>query len=127
MRKRAPTPRPRVYAELWFGKHLRTAGGRTFIHDIVELAGGEPLFGMTREGYLEPDVEEVARLKPEIVLGFSEPDVPVNFPELLHQRGWDRAFAPRLIESTVDRGRNIIHDGPSMLETAEWLAKRIQE
>jgi ABC-type Fe3+-hydroxamate transport system substrate-binding protein len=126
LRRRAPSPRPRVYIELWFGKHLRTAGGRTFIHDIVELAGGEPLLGAAREGYLEPNFEAIAQLRPDVVLGFSEPEFPVDFRELFRQRGWDRSFSPKLIESTVERGRNIIHDGPSLLETAEWLAKELQ-
>ncbi|MFW6292725.1 MAG: helical backbone metal receptor, partial [Spirochaetota bacterium] len=37
-------PVPSVYLELWFGEHLRTIGGRTFIHDTVEIAGGRPIF-----------------------------------------------------------------------------------
>ena len=37
----AARQRPRVYVELWFGRHPRTSGGRTFVHDLIELAGGE--------------------------------------------------------------------------------------
>ena len=40
---------------------------------------------------------------------------------LLAERGWDRSFAPRLAVSTVERGQNLIHDGPSFVETARWL------
>jgi hypothetical protein len=29
--------------------------------------------------------------------------------------------------STVARGRNLIHDGPSYAETARWLAERLRE
>ncbi|MGC4000944.1 MAG: hypothetical protein QM767_27190 [Anaeromyxobacter sp.] len=52
---------------------------------------------------------------------FQEPEFPVDPAALLRERGWDRAFAPRTVLSTVDRGRNLIHDGPSFLETARWL------
>jgi iron complex transport system substrate-binding protein len=41
------------------------------------------------------------------------------------ERGWDAAFSPRLVLSSTERGRNLIHDGPSLLETARWLAGRL--
>jgi hypothetical protein len=89
------------------------------------LTGGDPLFGDVRKGYIKPDPDEVARRKPAVFLGFSEPEYPVNFRQLLHKRGWDRSFKPALIESSVARGRNIIHDGPSLLETAAWLQEKL--
>lgn len=121
----ATATRPTVYAELWLGKHLRTIGGRTFIHDTIELAGGEPLFGNVRDGYIEPSLDEVALRRPRVFLGFSEPEYPVDFRRLSGERGWDRSFGPAILESTVERGRNIIHDGPSLLETAAWLGKEL--
>ena len=30
-----------------------------------------------------------------------------------------------MIVSTVERGRNLIHDGPSFVDTARWLAGRM--
>lgn len=57
---------------------------------------------------------------------FSEPEHPVDPAALVAERGWDRAFAPRLVVSTTDRGRNLIHDGPSLLETARWLAGELR-
>jgi len=51
LRASLPLPRPKIYVELWFGRHLRTIGGRTFIHDIVSMAGADPLFGERREAY----------------------------------------------------------------------------
>ncbi len=120
--------RPRVYAELWLGKHARTPGGLTFIHDIIESAGGENIFGNRRQGYLPLNLEEVMRLTPDIMIAFSEPDYPVDFKSLLTERGWTSAM-PNLhvIESNVTRGMNMIHDGPSMMETVLWLRKKILE
>jgi ABC-type Fe3+-hydroxamate transport system substrate-binding protein len=124
LRTEAAEPRPRVYVELWFGRHPRTIGGRTFIHDVVEIAGGDPLFAGSQESYSELALEDVATQKPDVVLGFCEPEHPVNFQDLLARRGWDRAFGPHLIQSTIVKGRNVIHDGPSILETAAWLQKQ---
>lgn len=121
----APAPRPRAYAELWFGRHVRRPGGLSFVHDILWLAGLEPVHGGRADAYEPPDLEEVARLAPEWVVVFSEPEHPVDARALVAERGWDRAFAPRLAVSTVERGRNLIHDGPSFVETARWLRGEI--
>lgn len=117
----APSPRPRAYAELWFGRHVRRPGGLSFVHDLLWLAGVAPVHGDRVDAYERPDLDEVARLAPEWVIVYSEPEHPVDARALLAERGWDRAFAPRLAVSTVDRGRNLIHDGPSFVETARWL------
>ncbi len=128
-------PVPSIYVELWFGKHLRTIGGRTFIHDTVEIAGGLPVFAANPGSYLVPDPEAVAAARPDIVLGFHEPEFPVDFAAELGSRGWSaRAGATgngaphiaAIIVSDIERGRNIIHDGPSLLETARWLQEEMR-
>jgi ABC-type Fe3+-hydroxamate transport system substrate-binding protein len=120
------TARPRVYVELWFGRHPRTTGGRTFIHDLVEIAGGENVFGSRPEGYLPLDLAATAAARPEVVLFFSEPEYPVDHVRLIEERGWDAPGGPRAIVSTVARGTNIIHDGPSFSTTAAWLARQMR-
>jgi len=125
---RALQPRPRVYAELWFGPHPRTPGALTFIHDLIEAAGGENLFGSQPAGYLPLDLDAVMQQKPDIWLLFSEPEYPVDAAALLRMRGWDVGLPDmRIVVSTVQRGQNLIHDGPSMMETAAWLQARFAE
>jgi ABC-type Fe3+-hydroxamate transport system substrate-binding protein len=121
----APARRPLVYAELWFGRHARRPGGRSFVHDLVTLAGGRHLFGDRPDGYGALELEAVAAARPEVVVVFSEPEHPVEARALVARRGWD-AFSPRVVVSTVERGRNLIHDGPSLLETARWLAGELR-
>jgi ABC-type Fe3+-hydroxamate transport system substrate-binding protein len=117
----APPRRPRAYAELWFGRHVRRPGGLSFVSDLLWLAGLEPVHGDRADGYEPPDLEEVRALAPDWVVVFSEPEHPVDALAVVAERGWDRAFAPRVVASSVERGRNLIHDGPSFLETARWL------
>lgn len=117
----APSPRPRAYAELWFGRHVRRPGGLSFVNDLLWLAGLDPIHGARADAYEPPDLDEVARLAPDWVVVFSEPEHPVDARALVAERGWDRAFAPRVAVSTVDLGRNLIHDGPSFVDTARWL------
>ncbi len=122
----APPRRPRGYAELWFGRHVRRPGGLSFVSDLLWLAGLDPIHGDRADAYAPPDLEEVRRLAPEWVVVFSEPEHPVDARALVAERGWDRAFGPRLAVSTVDLGRNLIHDGPSFVETARWLRAELQ-
>jgi iron complex transport system substrate-binding protein len=121
----APARRPRAYCELWFGPHVRRPGGLSFVHDLLWLAGLDPVHGARADAYERPDLAEVAALAPEWVIFFSEPEHPVDAHALVRERGWERAFAPRVAVSTVERGRNLIHDGPSFVETARWLRSEI--
>jgi ABC-type Fe3+-hydroxamate transport system substrate-binding protein len=126
LRSSAPDERPRVYAELWFGTHPRMAGGLGFTNDIVELAGGRNIFRAEPIGYLPLHLESVAQARPDRIIVFSEEDDhPVDAARLLEERGWTGAWPFTLVESGIARGRNLIHDGPSILETASWLAQRI--
>ncbi len=122
LRALRPAVRPRVYAELWFGRHPRMAGGLTFVHDILELAGGVNVLRGTTSGYLALNLPAVAAAKPEAVIVFSEEDDhPVDGAALMAERGWTGQWPHVVIESGILRGKNLIHDGPSLLETSRWL------
>jgi iron complex transport system substrate-binding protein len=115
-----------LYAELWFGSHQRTAGSQTHIQDLLRYAGADPLFASEPWAYETPDLEAVKAKRPKVFLGFSEPEYPVDFTALAEQRGWAEEFSPQIISSGITRGQNIIHDGPSLLETARWLQDRLR-
>ena len=126
LRATAPAVRPRVYGELWFGRHPRMVGGLTFIHDILEIAGGANLFRSAPASYLTLDAVAVAAAKPEVIVVFSEEDDhPVDATALMRERGWTGSWPFVLVSSGIQRGRNLIHDGPSLLETARWLRGEI--
>lgn len=118
----APEPKPRVYAELWLGKHARMAGGLTFVDDLIAAAGGENVFGDVRAGYLPLDLGKVECRRPDIFLCFSEPEYPVQATDLQRERGW--AF--QVLQADVTPAHNIIHDGPSMMAAAQWLRQSLQ-
>ncbi|MGC8668280.1 MAG: ABC transporter substrate-binding protein [Chthonomonadales bacterium] len=123
----APQPPPRVYAELWFGRHVRMPGGLTFVSDLIRAAGGTPLFCDVPAAYLPLDLNAVDARAPAVALFFSEPEYPVDGLSLAQERGWLKRWPHlRVIQSTVERGRNLIHDGPSFMDTAEWLRMQIQ-
>lgn len=128
LRASAPMVRPRVYAELWFGRHMRTIGSRSFIRDTLELAGADTLFAGDARGYFKPDLDAVASMRPEVVLLFSEEDDhPQDAEVLLRERGWAGRWPFRVITAGIACGKNPIHDGPTFIETAYWLRRRLFE
>lgn len=112
-----------VYVELWLGKHVRTIGGLTFIDDIIYFSGGKNIFSSRCESYIEPDLEVVEIIKPEFGIFFHEPDFPVDVEELLKTRNWN--WFKKVIKMNIERGKNIIHDGPSVIETIAWLSNQL--
>lgn len=124
IRARNGANRPRVYVELWFGPHMRAIGGFTYIHDLVSMAGGDPVFGSMQQGYFTPDFKEVAIAKPDVFLLFAEPHYPVDPRKLIAERGWE-SLNMKVVESSVKRGENLIQEGPSIVETASWLQKQL--
>ena len=105
---------------------MRSIGGLTYIHDLVSLAGGETIFAEKRRGYIIPDFDEVAARRPEVFLVFSEEVYPVDPRKLIDERRWWNAILNlKIVESTVQRGQNLIQEGPSILETASWLQQQL--
>jgi ABC-type Fe3+-hydroxamate transport system substrate-binding protein len=124
LRASAPVKRPKVYGELWFGRNPRMAGGLTFIHDLVTLAGGENLWADQPEGYLPPDLAGVERREPDAaVIFWEEDDTMIDAPGLMKERGWTNP----LIEARLLPGQILIHDGPSCLAVVRWLRGQLSK
>ncbi len=118
-----PAEKPRVYVELWLGKHERAVGGLSFISDLVEMAGGISIYADRAEAYMRTDYDEIAALNPDVYICFYEPEYVVDGCELSRQRGWSPEI--KVIHSIVDCGQNVIQEGPSLLDTAKWLQKQL--
>lgn len=122
LRAGAPARSPAAVIELWCGRHTRMIGGLTFVHDIVELAGYRNVFGGRGEGYLELDREAIAEARPELVVLFREGEgAVVDLAVWRETSGWRGP----VIEAGIAKGRSLIHDGPSMLDTAGWLQSEL--
>jgi len=116
--------KPKVYVELWLGRHMRAVGGMSFIQDLVDLAGGDLVFGEWAQSYFKPDFDQVKAAEPDVFLFFHEPEYQVDGRSLVKERGWDESVP--VIVSTVECGENMIHDGPSFLDTVEWLQGKLE-
>jgi len=116
---------PTVYAELWFGRHPRMAGGLGFTHDIIRLAGGANVLADRPQGYLALDVDAIAEIRPQVILLFHEADDhPLNVAQWETERRWADLWNYELIACGIEPGRNLIHDGPTLFDTVAWLQKQ---
>ena len=75
-------------------------------------------------GYFTPNFNAVAAARPDIHLFFHEPEYLIDPTELVRDRG--RNPDTPVIISTVECGKNVIQDGPSFLDIAAWLQKKLR-
>jgi iron complex transport system substrate-binding protein len=113
--------RPRVFYIVWHDP-LWTAGSGTFIHELIEKAGGVNIFGNVT-GYPMVSIEEVIARDPEIIITSSWPGVyewAMNSTEL-------EVTAARQSGSVYTCDDNLVQrPGPRLVEGLEWFAYFIQ-
>ncbi|MBT8038380.1 MAG: ABC transporter substrate-binding protein [Verrucomicrobiae bacterium] len=123
LRLSSPSVRPSIYLELWLGRHMRAVGGGSFINDLIDIAGGDLIYKNHTLGYFKPDFDAVAQAAPDVYLFFHEPEYLIDPAELVADRKWNPDTP--VILSTIECGQNMIQEGPSMLDTAEWLQNQL--
>lgn len=120
--------RPLVYLEVW-GDPLTTPGQPSFLHDLIELAGGRNLGASLRESYAHISSEWVLASRPDvIVLAYMIPAADPSLVQLARRPGWSALPA-------VQQGRVcssippdlLLRPGPRWIEGAEQLARYLQE
>ncbi len=112
--------RPKVFYLLWGGEGsaLWTAGSGTFIHELIEKAGGVNICGNIT-GYPIISIEEVIARNPEVIITSSWPGV------------YEWAMNETALNATNARQNNRVfvcddnlaqRPGPRLVEGLEWFA-----
>lgn len=113
--------RPLVFYEVW-DDPLLTAGPKTYIGEMLVLAGGVDIFADVQEPYAQVSAETVIERQPEVILG---PDTHGEelTPEILASRpGWDDIPAVRNGAVYVLNGDIVSRSGPRMADAVELMA-----
>jgi iron complex transport system substrate-binding protein len=115
-------PRPKVYIEVW-GDPVTTAGGGTFLNDLVEMAGGRNIAAGLGEAYPHISAEWVIKENPDVILlAYMLPAVAVR-DSLLSRPGWDSIAAVRSGRICCDIEPDLLlRPGPRMIDGAEQFA-----
>jgi iron complex transport system substrate-binding protein len=120
----AGRPRPRVLYLVW-ADPLIAAGPATYIHDLMEMAGGENVVRERSVPYPRLSWEEVVGAAPEVILVASHRDGP-DRPSIGEAwRGWQSVPAVRSGRIMAVPGDTIHRPGPRVVEGVERLARAI--
>ncbi len=115
--------RPRVYLEIWDRPYM-TAGGKSFINDLIEYAGGVNIAAGRAEEYFNCSVEWILESDPEIIICPAmgtgrEADVK-------RRKGWEKISAVKNDRIYVDLDDDLIYRlGPRIIEGIAMLRKII--
>lgn len=112
----------RVYVEVW-GRPITTAGGDSFLHEVIEAAGGRNIAHDLRGGYPTISSEWVIRENPEVVLlAYMLSDLRAA-DAVTNRLGWASIAAVR--DGRVVDGIDpdlLLRPGPRLIDGAEKLA-----
>jgi iron complex transport system substrate-binding protein len=117
--------RPRVYFEEWDDPLI---SGICWVDELVEAAGGEPVFPELRTGKLAKDrfvtSEQVIAAAPEIIIG-SWCGKPVRTEKIAARAGWDRVPAVQAGQLHEIKSAYILQPGPAALTEGVTQLQRI--
>jgi ABC-type Fe3+-hydroxamate transport system substrate-binding protein len=123
LRADACAARPKVFCPIWRDPWM-TIGRETYIHDMIELCGGENLFAQLETSadrrYPIVDLDDVVRAQPDVIL---LPDEPYAFDEADRKRlsGIDCPAARDAQIHLID-GTLVSWYGPRIVEAIRVLA-----
>jgi iron complex transport system substrate-binding protein len=116
--------RPRVYYEVWHDP-LMSVGPGTWIHDIIELAGGSNIFSDAKVKYLKISSESVITRNPEIIIIKIGYMGGIAKEEIAKRPGWNTIDAVKNDDIYEVDESILIRPGPRIVEGLETLAKII--
>jgi iron complex transport system substrate-binding protein len=116
--------RPRVYFEEWDDPLI---SGICWVDELVEIAGGDPVFPELRQGRLAKErivtSEQVIAAAPDIIIG-SWCGKPVRRDRIAARTGWDRIPAIQAGQIHEIKSAYILQPGPAAL--TEGVAQLLQ-
>jgi iron complex transport system substrate-binding protein len=114
--------RPTVFYEVW-DEPLMTAGPKSFVGTLIELAGGVNIFADVSEEYPQVSSEEVVRRNPAVILGPDSHGDRLK-PEMIQTRsGWGGLRAVREGRIYLVNGDIVSRPSPRLVEALEEIAR----
>ena len=123
-RARSLTPKPRVFHELDATDPAKpfTVGPGSFVHELIELAGGVNVAARAASPYPQLSAEELVRADPEIIV-LADADYGVTPEQVAARAGWGSIAAVRTKRIVPMNANLVSRPGPRVAEAAEALAR----
>lgn len=110
-----------VFYEVWH-EPLMTTTNQTFIGELVELAGGQNIFGDLEETYPTISAEEIIELDPDVILGPSSHSDQLTVEIIAGRPGWENLSAVAGSAVFIVDGDIISRPGPRIVDALESIA-----
>jgi len=120
----ANLPKPKVYYEVWTPP-LMSAGGTSFINDVISKAGGINIFENETQQYPTVSSETIVQKNPDVILlptdmaNAGEAPFYGSVSDVLARPGWSSI-------SAVQHNRVVVVDGGLFAEAGPRVADQIQ-
>lgn len=123
IRNTVPEKRPLVYLEVW-NNPLMTVGGKSFINDFINYAGGKNVAGNEAKDYFTCSEEWVILSNPDIIISPSMGKEQMK--DILKRSGWTGITAIKNKRVYLALNQDLIYRlGPRVLEGIELINKCI--
>lgn len=128
----AGRPRPRTL--LVFGREPRAlrnifvSGGRGFLHDMLEAAGGENVFGDIDRESVQASTEAILVRAPDVILEIRSTDIPVGRQLQQEMDSWARLASVPAVKNTrviFITGQATTVPGPRVADGIERMARAL--
>jgi iron complex transport system substrate-binding protein len=118
------SPKPRVFHEVDASDPAKpfTVGPGSFIHELIELAGGTNIAARTGSAFPQLSVEEIVSADPEVIV-LGDSDYGVTKEQVAARPGWSGVTAVRTGRVAAISGDLVSRPGPRVVEAAELYAK----
>lgn len=118
----ADRERPTVFYVVWY-EPATTTGAGTYVHELIEIAGGRNIFEDATGLWPTVSLEEVLNRQPDIVLLSYTEEIPVDTERLRAAPGWRDLQAVRDGRVRQIDANLYNRPGPRVIEAARQLAQ----
>jgi iron complex transport system substrate-binding protein len=126
----AARPKPRVLLvfsrERGTLRNIYASGGRGFLHELLEAAGGVNVFADIAAESVQASTELILARAPDVILELRPTDIPALDQQAAEMRSWRTLAsipAVRLNRLHLLPGRSYVVPGPGVAEGAEAMAR----
>jgi iron complex transport system substrate-binding protein len=109
-------------------RNMYVSGGRGFLHDMLEIAGGEDVFNDIDKESVQVSTETVLARAPEVILELRPEEIPPGQAMQDELASWSRlASVPALRNKRVHfiSGHAVTVPGPRVAESVERMARAL--
>lgn len=119
----AGLPRPKVLVVIWYDPVI-TAGRKSFITDVIAVAGGRSVTADIPQAWPQISLEEVLRRSPDDILLVRQTHGSITGEMLRRHAGWNQLHAIRN-HHVIYVDDRLFHPSPVVFDAMEEVAKEL--